>query len=279
MTTRGKSGIIKPNPKYAYVAQVQDIPNEPKTVKSALKYLGWLNAMQEELEALHPNNTWDLVPYFPKMHVIGSKWVFKTKLKVDGTLELLKARLVAKGYNQVESVDFSETFSPVIKLTTSRIVLSVAEVKGWDIRQLDVKNAFLHGKLQELVYMTQPLDTDWAGCPATKRSTIAFYTFIGSNCISWSAKKQQTIARSSEEAKYRAMASTTVELTWLSYILCDIGLHLPQPITLFCDNMSALHMSINPIFHARTKHIEIDYYYVYEQVALGLLITRFISLD
>ncbi|GKV45074.1 hypothetical protein SLEP1_g52197 [Rubroshorea leprosula] len=90
------------------------------------------------------------------MHVIGSKWVFKTKLKADGTLERLKARFVAKGYNQVKGVDFSETFSPVIKPAIVRIVLSIAKVKGWDIRQLNVKNAFLHGKLQKPVYMAQP---------------------------------------------------------------------------------------------------------------------------
>ena len=119
-------------------------------------------------------------------------------------------------------------------------------------------------------------DADWAGCLVTRRSTTGFCTFLGSNCISWSAKKQPTVSRSSTEAEYRAMASTAAELTWVSFILRDIGLYQAQPPTLFCDNLSALHMSINPILHARTKHIAIDYHFVREKVALGTLITRFV---
>lgn len=101
-------------------------------------------------------------------------------------------------------------------------------------------------------------DTDWAGCPSTRRSTTGFCTFLGANCLSWSAKKQATVARSSAEAKYRAMASTADELTWISFILRDLGVSVSQPATLFCDNISALHMTINPVFHAQTKHIKLD---------------------
>ncbi|KAK2972647.1 hypothetical protein RJ640_003025 [Escallonia rubra] len=120
-------------------------------------------------------------------------------------------------------------------------------------------------------------DADWAGCPFSRRSTTGFCTFLGSNCISWSAKKQSTVARSSAEAEYRAMASTTAELTWLSFLLRDIGIVQHHPATLFCDNLAALYMSINPVFHARTKHIEVDYHFVREKVALGSLVTRFVS--
>ncbi|KAK2990485.1 hypothetical protein RJ640_011652 [Escallonia rubra] len=120
-------------------------------------------------------------------------------------------------------------------------------------------------------------DQDWAGCPNTRRSTTGFCTFLGSNCISWSAKKQATVARSSTEAEYRALASTAAEITWLSFILRDIGVHLSRPPALFCDNISAMHLTINPVFHARTKHIEIDYHFVREKVALGSLTTRFVS--
>lgn len=90
------------------------------------------------------------------MNIVGCRWVFKTKLHSDGALERLKARLVAKGSTPVPGVDFTETYSPVIKPTTIRVVLIVALAHKWDIQQLDVKNAFLHGKLSERVYMEQP---------------------------------------------------------------------------------------------------------------------------
>ncbi|XP_042511762.1 uncharacterized mitochondrial protein AtMg00810-like [Macadamia integrifolia] len=119
-------------------------------------------------------------------------------------------------------------------------------------------------------------DSDWAGFPVTRRSTTGFYTFLGANCISWSAKKQPTVARSSTEAEYRVMATTTAELTWLSFLLRDIGVPQLKPAILFCDNLSALHMTVSPVFHARTKHVELDYHFVCEKVALCLLITRFV---
>ncbi|XP_050231789.2 uncharacterized mitochondrial protein AtMg00810-like [Mercurialis annua] len=117
-------------------------------------------------------------------------------------------------------------------------------------------------------------DSDWAGCPSTRRSTTGYCTFLGSNPISWCAKKQQTVSRSSTEAEYRAMAHTAAEVTWLTFILKDLGVSLSQTPVLYCDNLSALHMTINPVFHARSKHIELDYHFVREKVALGLLVTK-----
>lgn len=114
------------------------------------------------------------------------------------------------------------------------------------------------------------------GCQTTRRSITRFCTFLGANCISWSAKKQPTVARSSMEAKYRVLASVAFEVTWISYLLYDIG-HTVKPSTLFCDNVSALHLTINPVFHARTKHLEIDYHFIREKVAYGSLITHFFS--
>ncbi|XP_022883821.1 uncharacterized protein LOC111400656 [Olea europaea var. sylvestris] len=108
----------------------------------------------------------------------------------------------------------------------------------------------------------------------TRRSTSGFCKFLGSNIISWSAKKQASISRSSSEAEYKSMANATVELLWLSYLLHDLGILQNRPPLLLSDNQSALHMVANPVFHARGKHIEIDYHFVRENVQQGQLRTR-----
>ncbi|XP_043692990.1 probable inactive purple acid phosphatase 27 [Telopea speciosissima] len=112
--------------------------------------------MDTEINALIKNGTWTLVSPRPQMNIVGCKWVYRIKRLADRSIKRYKARLVAKGFHQQEGLDDSETFSPVVKPTTIRLVLSLAVSKGWPIRQLDVQNAFLHGILKEEVYMAQP---------------------------------------------------------------------------------------------------------------------------
>jgi hypothetical protein len=112
--------------------------------------------MQEEHAALHRNHTWSLVLATSSMNVVGCRWVFKIKRQADGSIEHYKARLVAKGYNQKEGLDYDETFSPVVKPSTIRTILALAISRNWPLKQLDVRNAFLNGFLQEEVYMKQP---------------------------------------------------------------------------------------------------------------------------
>uniref|UniRef100_A0A2N9GK89 Reverse transcriptase Ty1/copia-type domain-containing protein n=1 Tax=Fagus sylvatica TaxID=28930 RepID=A0A2N9GK89_FAGSY len=502
MQTRSKNGIFKP--KLGYIAKVDYSTTEPNSYTIASKHPQWCTAMDEEFQALHKQGTWSLVSLPPHKNVVGCKWVYKLKYNSDETIARYKARLVAKGFHQQYGVDFDETFSPVIKPPTVRLVLSLAVSLNWPLRQLDVKNAFLHGALKEEVYMTQPqgyidsqhpshvckllksiyglkqaprawfesftsqllhlgfsastadsslfiykndniiaylllyvddivltsntptfldhliaqlskifdlkdlgqlhyflglqvtrtsaglhlnqakyasdllkkhnmmdskpaktpscpntrlslhdgdplpdphayrslvgalhyltftrpdisfsvhqvcqymsapttihlaaakrilrylrgtlfhgiafhpgpltlsayTDADWAGDPDDRRSTSGYLVYLGSNPITWSAKKQPTVSRSSTESEYRALAIASAELCWIRALLKDLGIYLSQPPLLWCDNVSALAIASNPVFHARTKHIEVDFHFVRERVLRKDLIVKFVS--
>lgn len=120
---------------------------EPKTYKSACKHPEWVQAMDEEMNALSANKTWSLVPLPRGKRAIDSKWVYKVKYKSNGEIERHKAHLVAKGYKQIEGIDYFDTFAPVAKLTTVRLLLAIASINNWNLQQLDINNAFLHGDL------------------------------------------------------------------------------------------------------------------------------------
>ncbi|GKD59505.1 retrovirus-related pol polyprotein from transposon RE1 [Tanacetum coccineum] len=510
MNTRSKSGIVKKKhfPNFATLAlhglHVALFSNAPsKGYKSAAKNPHWMAAMHGEMDALHQNRTWTLVPRPSASNIVGSKWVYRTKFKSDGSVERFKARLVAQGFTQIPGLDYSHTFSPVVKSATVRIVLSLAVLNHWRLHQLDVKNAFLHGQLNETVYMEQPpgfvdpefpnhvcklskalyglkqaprawfqrlssflithgficsradtslfvfardssimyllvyvddliltgnnetmltsftthlnrefaikdlgdlsyflglevsytddglflsqakyakdiltradlldskpvatplaanelflsdgpsfsdptlyrslvgalqyltitrpdlsyavnqasqflhapttahfrsvkrilryvkgtlafgltfrrphsisilgySDADWARCIETRRSTYGYSIFLGGNLVSWSAKKQPTVSRSSCESEYRAMANTAAEIVWITHLLQELHALPPDRPTLLCDNKSALFMSQNPISHKRAKHIDLDYHFIRELVASGKLYTKFI---
>uniref|UniRef100_A0A2N9G6D1 Integrase catalytic domain-containing protein n=1 Tax=Fagus sylvatica TaxID=28930 RepID=A0A2N9G6D1_FAGSY len=479
--------------------------SEPTSFTQANQHSHWRQAMTDELKALEANNTWSLTHLPPGKHPIGCKWVYKVKLKADGSLERYKARLVAKGYTQQEGLDYSETFSPVAKFSTVRTLLAIASAQHWSLTQLDVNNAFLHGDLNEEVYMVLPpgfpskgetnlvcklqkslyglkqasrqwfakfsstlikqgflqsksdyslftrtqgttfigllvyvddiliasnnvtavhtlkdslhaefklkdlgnlkyflglevarsskgislcqrkyaldvlsdsgmlgskpvvtpmeqklklsqsdgdalsdpsqyrrlvgrllyltvtrpdinysvqrlsqfmakpttthlaaayrvlkyikgtsgqglffpsntdlhlksfSDSDWASCPDTRRSVTGYCVFLGNSLISWKSKKQHTISRSSAEAEYRAMASAVCELMWLLPLLKELQVNHPKEALLYCDSQAAMHIAANPVFHERTKHIELDCHLIREKIQDGLVRTLYVS--
>uniref|UniRef100_A0A2N9G9A2 Integrase catalytic domain-containing protein n=1 Tax=Fagus sylvatica TaxID=28930 RepID=A0A2N9G9A2_FAGSY len=157
MTTRAKNNIHKPITKMNLHTQLSKSNGlEPTTVTKALLDPKWRKAMSDECDALVKNGTWELVPPNSTQNIVGCKWIFRIKRNSDGSIDRFKARLVAKGFHQRPGVDYLDTFSPVVKPTTVRVVLSLAVSRGWSLRQLDVNNAFLQGHLSETVHMQQP---------------------------------------------------------------------------------------------------------------------------
>ncbi|RVW40389.1 Retrovirus-related Pol polyprotein from transposon RE2 [Vitis vinifera] len=462
-----KRNIHKPIQKLNLTTQLQQPTLEPTTVTQALKDPKWRQAMSAEFDALLRNETWDLVPSHPTQNLVGCKWIFHTKYLPTGSIDRYKARLVAKGFHQRPDVNYSETFSPVIKPTTVRLVLSLAVSQGWSLRQLDVNNAFLQGTLTEDVFMSQPpgfidrdhphhvcklrkaiyglkqaplyvddiiitgnnvevaqtfiqqlsqrfslkdlgpltyflgvevtshtnglflsqrkyiadllnrthmtevkpapiplatsqiltlqletplsdpiehrtvvgslqhlsltrpdiaytvnklskfmhqptsdhwnavkrllrylygtldhditlrrtsplalhafSDSDWTGNKDDFTSTSAYIIYLGHNPISWSSKKQRTVARSSTKAEYRSVASTATEIRWICYLLTELGVTLLQQSVIYCDNVGTTHLCSNSVFHSRMKHVALDYHFIQEQVQNGLLRVSHIS--
>ncbi|GJZ18956.1 retrovirus-related pol polyprotein from transposon TNT 1-94 [Tanacetum coccineum] len=129
---------------------------EPKNINEALKDESWVIAMQEELNQFVSNDVWELVPNPMDMTIIGTKWVFRNKLDENGVVSRNKARLVAQGYNQQEGIDYDETYAPVARLESIRILLAYACALDFKLFQMDVKSAFLNGFINEEVYVAQP---------------------------------------------------------------------------------------------------------------------------
>ncbi|KAK4386673.1 Retrovirus-related Pol polyprotein from transposon RE1 [Sesamum angolense] len=129
---------------------------EPENFETAVKHKVWVQAMEEEIKMIKKNNTWELADRPKDKEVIGVKWIYKTKLNADGSIQKHKARLVAKGYSQLPGIDYTETFAPVARLDTIRALIAIAANKKWKIYQMDVKSAFLNGYIDEEIYVEQP---------------------------------------------------------------------------------------------------------------------------
>ncbi|GKE43548.1 ribonuclease H-like domain-containing protein, partial [Tanacetum coccineum] len=184
-------------------------------------------------------------------------WLFRHKYLACVTLSLYKARLVANGSIQLEGVDVDETFSPVVKPGTIRIILSLTASQHWPIHQLVVKNAFLHGDLSEMVYMHQPL---WFW-DSVHPDYVCLYMHDPRE-PHFSALKR--ILRA--EAEYCSVANVVADTCWLRNLLRELHTPLSSATLVYYDNISAVYLSSNLVQHQHTKHIKVDIHFVQDLV-------------
>ena len=139
------------------MAQVTSLREfEPATYEEAFAHQDWKDSMMEEYNSIMKNDVWEVVPRPEGKSIMTSKWLYKIKHVVDGSIEKYKARFVARGFSQIEGVDYDETFVPAARFSSIKVVISIVVEVGWRIHQMDVKTAFLNGLLQEEVYLEQP---------------------------------------------------------------------------------------------------------------------------
>ncbi|XP_070028664.1 uncharacterized mitochondrial protein AtMg00810-like [Nicotiana sylvestris] len=187
----------------------------------------------------------------------------------------------------VGSLQYLSFTRPYIQFTVN--LASQFLHKPRQIHLQSVKRIFLYlkGTIRNGIklYARSPLsltiysDSDWAGCTSTRRSISEFCIFLGNNLISWAAKKQPTVARSSTEAEYRALAIATAEATWLQFLLRDLGIFLKTPMLANCDNIGAIHLAHNPVYHSHSKYVASDYHFIREKVNQGNLIVSHVHIS
>ncbi|XP_075109162.1 uncharacterized protein LOC142180956 [Nicotiana tabacum] len=250
---------------------------ELKTFSEASKDNRWIEAMKTEIKALEDNITWDVVDLPKGMKAIGSKWMYKIKYKANGEVERLKARLVSKGYSQREGLDYNETFSPVAKMIT---VIALAISKGWNISQMDVYNAFLQGDLYEGVYMELPqgyVQRLYDYSLFTKRKGddfVAVLIYVDDLLITENSEKFINETKGLSVAK---PVSTPIDLNQ-KFTSTEFDRHTGTTSDEILTDVGEYQRLIaNPIFHKRTKHIEIDYYFVHDKIKQGVLSTQFVG--
>ncbi|GJS39677.1 ribonuclease H-like domain, reverse transcriptase, RNA-dependent DNA polymerase [Tanacetum coccineum] len=196
-----------------------------------------------------------------------TQMVYKTKRDAKGKIIKYKARLVAKGYVQEQGIDFDEVFAPVARIETVRLILALAAYHGWQVHHLDVKSAFLHGELKEEVYVTQPEGFVQQGNSGkVYKLTKALY---GLRQAPRAWNKQLTVALSSCESEFMAATGAACQALWLKRLLNELTGWEEKRITLKVDNVSAIALVRNPVFHGRSKHIDIRYHFICECVENG----------
>ncbi|GJW14184.1 zinc finger, CCHC-type containing protein [Tanacetum coccineum] len=224
---------------------------EPRNYKEASTDKKWIEAMEIELDSINKNNTWTLTTLPPDQKAIGLKWVFKTKRDAKGNIIQLQASFA--------------------RIETVRLILALAAHHGWQVHHLDVKSAFLHGDLKEEVYVTQPEGFVQQGNSGkVYKPTKALYGLR-------QAQKQPTVALSSCESEFMAATGAACQALWLKRLLSELTGWEEKRITLKVDNVSAIALVRNPVFHGRSKHIDIRYHFIRECVENGHINVEHVS--
>nr|GEW52765.1 retrovirus-related Pol polyprotein from transposon TNT 1-94 [Tanacetum cinerariifolium] len=248
-------------------AQYQSSERELVTYYKATKDKRWRSAMNSELEALEQNKTWTIKKLPPKKKALGCKWVYKIKYKLDGIIERFKVRLVILDLEEEVFMKLPPGLhkgqpGEACKL---HIIYEVGLLGAKPTKFPMEQNHHLglaQGRLFEDPEQYRRI------------SLTGWLVYLDDSPILWKTKKQHIVSRSSAEAEYRSMALTTGELKWLKGLLKSFGIHHPQPMLLYCDSQAALHISRNPVFHERTKHIEVDCHYIRDELVSGNLNAR-----
>eukprot|EP00253_Pinus_taeda_P020983 PITA_20983 len=218
--------------------------------------------MNEEYHSLLANDTWDLVPLPKGRKLVRCKWVYRTKYGPDGKVDKHKARLDAKGFSKVEGIDYTKTFSPVSKMNSIRLVLSLAASFKWEVQNPSCMGTCMKKSIWNnllALYKQTPafveaspllvgfIDSDWAGDPNDQKSTVGYVFTLGSGPITWACKKQGSISLSSAKAEYHGAVEASKESLWLRQILSEFCFQQQHLTTLWCDNQSAIQLCKDPV--------------------------------
>ncbi|GJT34279.1 putative ribonuclease H-like domain-containing protein [Tanacetum coccineum] len=269
---------------------------EPKTYKDALTQSCWIEAMQEELNEFDYLEVWELVPRPNKVMVITLKWICKVKL--DELRGILKntARLVARGYRQEEGINFEESFALMARLDAIRIFLAfvvhinmiskyaLESLKKYGMKSSDpvdtpmVEKSKLdedpQGKAVDPTHIRQSLPKS----TYMQRSTSGSMQLLGDRLVSWSSKRQKSAAISSTEAEYIALSGCCAQVLWMRSQLTDYGLGFNK-IPIYCDNKSAIALCYNNVQRSLSKHIDIRFHFIKEQVENGVIELYFVNTE
>nr|GEU56892.1 Gag-Pol polyprotein [Tanacetum cinerariifolium] len=255
----------------------------------------------EELHQFDRLDVWELVDRPLCKNVINMKWLGKNKRDKENTVIRNKACLLAKGYNKHEGIDFEESFAPVGRLEAVWLFVVYATHKSFPVYQMDVKTSFLNGSLKEEVYVNQPDGFVDPHHPdkvyrlkkalyGLKQAPRAWYDELsnflvskgfskgGDKLLSWSLKKQDCTSMSSVEAKYVSLSACCAQVLWLRTHLTYYGFHFDK-IPMYYDSPAAISISCNPVQHSWTKHIDVSYHFVKEQVKKGRVELFFVGTE